>query len=580
MDVRYLDADDEITVAIGRLRGSEDRQVVLVLQPGSRVATSRINFRLLAREAASREVTLGIVSGEAGVRALAISAGLLAYSSVPEAEASLGGADASTSIRPVTDPTPWVPPAAGASGLSASTAARLAAGQAPAAGPTPVAASAAPSAGESSTRQRAAEPRLREAPRAAVLAPENDAREGAAPRPRRRLLALGLVALLVLLLATGGAAAYFLLPTARITLTPRSTIAGPVSFEVVADPDRRAADPATGVVPAEEIEIPLAVSDEFPATGREVVETRARGTVRFRSENTLNDVSIPAGTQVTTASGVAFETRQSATITKASFDAGPTTLNVPVQAVEAGPGGNVTAGAIVEVPADLASALVSATNPQATSGGARSETALVSRSDYDAALGTLTGRLDSALGEALAAPGATPAGLVLFPETAQSGPPEPDPARSALVGQVGETFTLTVRSTATATAVDEAQLEGLAIVRLREDVEEGHQLFEDSIQTTVGAGEVDGRRIRYTIEAQAEQWLPPDTGALVELVRGRTVAEARAALSAFGEVQITIWPEFIDRLPDDDRRIELRAAEPTRSGSSPNAGSRERARRG
>ena len=42
----YLDADDEITSAAARIRTADDARVGLVLPFGSRVATSRINFRL------------------------------------------------------------------------------------------------------------------------------------------------------------------------------------------------------------------------------------------------------------------------------------------------------------------------------------------------------------------------------------------------------------------------------------------------------------------------------------------------------------------------------------------------------
>ena len=47
----YLDVDDEITSAAARVRSSGGGRVAVVLPYGSRVATSRINFRLLARDA-------------------------------------------------------------------------------------------------------------------------------------------------------------------------------------------------------------------------------------------------------------------------------------------------------------------------------------------------------------------------------------------------------------------------------------------------------------------------------------------------------------------------------------------------
>ena len=74
--VIYLDVDDEITSAATRIRSADSPRVAVVLPYGSRVATSRINFRLLSRDALAHDKRLAIVSGDSGTRALAASAGL------------------------------------------------------------------------------------------------------------------------------------------------------------------------------------------------------------------------------------------------------------------------------------------------------------------------------------------------------------------------------------------------------------------------------------------------------------------------------------------------------------------------
>jgi hypothetical protein len=85
----YLDAEDEITSAASRIRAAADSRVGLVIPFGSRVATSRINFRLLAREAMSHGRRLDIVAPDASARALAASAGLPVFASVGEYEEAL-----------------------------------------------------------------------------------------------------------------------------------------------------------------------------------------------------------------------------------------------------------------------------------------------------------------------------------------------------------------------------------------------------------------------------------------------------------------------------------------------------------
>ena len=84
--ILYVDVDDEITSAAARIRRSEGSRVVLVLPYGSKVATSRINFRLLARDALIHEKRLSIVAPDGATRALAASAGLPVFASVAEYE--------------------------------------------------------------------------------------------------------------------------------------------------------------------------------------------------------------------------------------------------------------------------------------------------------------------------------------------------------------------------------------------------------------------------------------------------------------------------------------------------------------
>ena len=79
----YLEVDDEITSAAARIRDADGERLALVLPYGSRVATSRINFRLLSRDAMTHDKRLSIVAGDAATRALAASAGLPVFATLP-----------------------------------------------------------------------------------------------------------------------------------------------------------------------------------------------------------------------------------------------------------------------------------------------------------------------------------------------------------------------------------------------------------------------------------------------------------------------------------------------------------------
>jgi putative transcription antitermination factor YqgF len=542
--VIYLDVDDEITSAAARIRSVEESRVAVVLPYGSRVATSRINFRLLSRDALTHEKRLSIIAADAATRALAASAGLPVFASVAEYESSLGneGVGDESSRGGVA---PLAAATAGAAALGGATGVGAAPSGPAVSGPLTTAAAV----GRASDTIRADRPSGPVAPvdagswqpgpvaggAGAGVPPQ--AAEGVGGGGASRSTILVGVAILALAGLVAAVGAYLVLPSATIAVTPRPEAIGPVELTVVADPAAVAVDPVALVVPAQRVSIEVSAKDTFDATGKRVEETKASGVVRFENLDFLNDNTIQAGSLVGTDTGIRFRTNRTITVPRAdivglSLFPGRATVNVT--AVKAGVDGNVDPNTIVRVPAGEDPIALKVTNPAATSGGTHEEFPRITAHDVETATATLQAQLDAAFQAQMADPALAPAGTTLFPQTGVLGKPTPTPEPATLVGTEVATFELQLAATGTVVAVDTAAVEAVADAQLRASVDPGHELVPGSVHVEVGPGVAAGQTVRFPVTATAQQVAILDPEHLKTQVLGKSIDEAHAILEPYG----------------------------------------------
>jgi hypothetical protein len=593
----YLDVDDEITSAATRVRGVEGRRVALVLPYGSRVATSRINFRLLSRDALINEKQLAVVAGDSSTRALAASAGLPVFGSVGEYEASLAGIGEerpaeTTTVTPPADAAPPSKPArrrAKASSATSGTAtdadegahragvaggAAGAAGATGATGATGAPRTAGPAGRPADSEHGWIEPRPRPSARADHLAATR-------PGSRRgsRLPLVIVLAALALVVLVGGVGAYVVLPAATIVVTPRLEDITLPAETVVADPAATEPDAAGRVIPAELVLNDVIVSDTFPASGKRVEETAAKGVVRFSNLDFLRTNTVEAGSIVSTNAGVRFRTAATVTVPRADLvglTVFPGRVNVNVTAVEPGTAGNVEPNTIVVVPRGEDPQALKVVNPDVITGGTHEEFPEVVQEDVDAAVEALTARIAADTSTVAAAQAESPDRTV-FEETLTVGAPTPNVDPATFVGQEIESFELQMTARATILAVDPAPVAAIAETLIRGLVKPGHDLVADSIDVTVGSPVVTGQSVSFPVTARAQQVAILDADELRELVLGKPLDTARELLAPFGEVELTAWPDWVSSVPtladrvdvQIDRAVDVETPAPARSTSSP-----------
>ena len=532
MAIYYIDVDDEITAAAARIRDSSDTRIALVIQGGSRVATSRINFRLLAREARHHGRRLAIIATDPSARSLAQAAGLPLYATVAEYQKA----------------EPPQPVGGGAAGI----------------GSTWDALDELAETVDKGASGRAAR----------LAGAGGSTRGGGTPQPKVRTgrrfgLSRWLAAAVVAALVVGGFGAFLLLPNATVVLTLKEEPLGPLNLTVNVDPAVMASNDSTLTVPGVSKEFTGQAAGTFDATGQNVAETAAAGTVTFTSGNTGVAVTIPAGTQVETAAKVAFTTSAAVTVPKATLvglTVTPGTADVAVAAVKKGTSGNVAAGAIVNVPPWLATALVVAdqvTNKKATGGGTHTVTPFVQQSDIDAAEASLAGQIDSSVRAKMTEPEAVSAGLELFAKTAHMGDPTYDPDPATLLNQERASFDLAATGTATATAANLATVRSLAERKIRARVGDGHALVEGSVVVTLGSPAAVGAVISVPVVATGLQAATVDVDQLRAAIKGKTVEEAKSYLSKYGDAEVSISPFWVSTISGFDFRIDVRVIAPT-----------------
>lgn len=567
--VIYLDIDDEITSAAARIRSADGRRVAVVLPYGSRVATSRINFRLLARDAMTHEKRLSVIAGDAATRALAASAGLPIFASVSEYEASQeapaaarGGGEAVGLAASATVVTVPEPPAATQPGPS------TVAGSADDDGPSTATATSrtvpvrtAPVAA-SQEASRSAGPTVREGP-SGRSGPER-ARSERVQRPARGALSatpvlIG-VAVLALAVVVGAVAAFLLLPSATVAIVPRQETIGPVPFQVIASTTATEPDADAGIVPAATVAIEVQAANTFPATGKRVEEAPAVGVVRFDNLDPTTSNTIAKGAVVSTGSGVRFTTDAAVRIAAArlvGLQIVPASATVRVTAVDAGPEGNVEANTITTVPRGEEPLFLKVNNPDPTADGTRTEFIRVKQDDVDAAVLALTDQLSAAFADRLDDPDLSGDGATVFPDTAARGEPVFSVDLEALVGQEVETFDVSATLTGSVTAVDAAPVQLIAEARLASSVDDGYRLVDESSVITIDPAVVSGGTISFAVVVTARQVRELDPTAIEVEILGRPLAEARAILESYGQVDLVVWPDWVGTIPTMDSRVEV-----------------------
>ncbi|MEX2047895.1 MAG: baseplate J/gp47 family protein [Chloroflexota bacterium] len=388
---------------------------------------------------------------------------------------------------------------------------------------------------------------LTTARRAALARPIRVKREaGASPLRVLGILGSLLAAALVLMIVIG--------PTATVVVAPVSKPLGPFEFDLRAGPQ--------GEIPTAQTLVANALTQKYThrATGERLDPIKATGVARFTNRDT-REIRVLKGTVVRTRDNIRFQTMEEKVIPRTSLDVIPPfvkfgTVDIAVEALEAGPAGNVGANTITITDRDD----FAVSNPQPTGGGEVKKFAVITGSDY----GLAAGRADEELRKRATQQveewrKAAPSGQVIYgPVTKVTGVTSSD----GLVGTEppSGTFELTVTGAATGYSVADSEPRATTIAKLKEradpenDIDENVAVVDVIIEPTV---EENG--VRWRVRGSTSQFPLVHDAPLRAALAGREFIDAQDVVEDQGlELKrMVVWPGWWPRLPFFDSRLQI-----------------------
>ena len=508
--VVYLEADDEITSVVRRVRSADAERVIVVVPGRSRATSSAVALRLLARagEEVGREVA---VVGDALTRSLATEAELTAYATLDDARR------------------------------------------------------AEPAATSEATGVHHAAIHVVRGTDETVATPAIAAEEVTRPVPvtrppadpsRRRPIVVAAVAVLAVVLGLGLAGAA-VLPGATVTIDPVTEAVGLVAYVIEVDQPERLSGTAEATA-------------TVIATGEYDILEPATGTVVLFNWSAVEQ-AIAAGTLVA-AGDQAFETQDDVVVERGSLTPQGTIqagdAEVTVVASAPGPAGNVGAEAIDTVLSQEADARLQGfpenneprvLNLEPTAGGVDEAGVRLTRADVAAAVEALTANLrDQAANAVPERPD-----LIIV----QADLVEPSIEGADDLAGTRDQPEATIEGTLgwEAWTVDRASVTEAARSRLVDDgnvVPAGHALLPDSIEVTVEGATFEDEVLVIDVTVTGRSAAQIDTDQVIERIGGLTADEAEAALADLGSATVELWPDWVASVPGMAWRIEVRVAEP------------------
>lgn len=459
-DTIYVDAEDEITAIIEKVKMSPAKVVALVLPKRSATLQSVVNLKLLKRMAADAKKNLVLITSEANLLPLAGAVGLHVAKTLqskpaiplsPQMSDNAITIDDNTATTPIADET--LDPTATVGQL----------------------------AGQLATEETIEldNEATAEAPAKVVTGKVKLNKKLKVPDfDRFRLILFGGIALLLLLIV-GSYFATSVLPRAKITIkTDTSSIA--TDLKLTATTEAKTVDAEKGIVPGISKTLKKTDSEKVPATGQRDDGTKAKGTVTFSlNDCSLDQVTIPSGSTivagdfkfVTQADAVLKSVKIGSTCHNSDFpDFSKATVNV----LAASAGDKYNLGARAYSAPGFPNVSAAGSN---MTGGTSKITQVVAQQDIDTAKQKVLERINNAATAELKAQFTNDNALALVDTFASDNPIV---ASSPNVNDLASEVSVSVTATFTELGVKQDDLKQLIEADVKKHIDKSTQVIQDN----------------------------------------------------------------------------------------------------
>ena len=362
------------------------------------------------------------------------------------------------------------------------------------------------------------------------------------PKIHLNFSALALVSVLAFIVIIGGlGAAYWYLPKAEVVLfvTPKNL---EHQFELIAGGKD---------LPAEALEVPVSADKSIPATGSKLVGDRATGSVTIFN-NVPATRSIPAGTKITSPSGIKFVTDESVTVASGSGSSdnplpGKTTVKVTASSI--GTDSNLSAGTVFSV-STYPLYETSAKNDTALSGGTSRQAKVTSKDDVAKLRSDLTDALKNQAKDQLSQKASADQQLIAESISLQSTSED----FNHKVDEETDNVSLKLSATAHGLAVSKSDLQSIIDAQVNPQIPSGY-VFDTDVTQSMAVKKADKNTATFQVQVAAKLLPQVDAAQIAKDIAGKYPDRAKEylqSLPAVGQIDILISPRlpaFLATLP-------------------------------
>lgn len=539
----YIDAEDEITAIIDKVRAADGKIVALVLPKRSQALQSIVNLKLLKRTASEAKKNLVLITSDQNLMPIAGAVGMHVAKtpqSKPEIPAAPARAEESKAVETIdtapgsnTESTPDLAAPIGV--LAGDETIELDNDELP------------------DPKTDTAKSKSKKAFNKRLKVPNFN---------KFRLLLVGGIALVILLIV-GGVFAFVVLPKAEITIRTDTTNVS-TDLRLVARTDVTELDRENNVIPAVKKELKKTENTKAPATGQKNVGDKAKGTVEIyncNKEDKLSDTvrTVPAGA-ILSSNGVNFVLGEDVEVEPSSFAGNNCLRNKPsddatVTAVNPGDQANLSARtyAVGGFPSMDAEG-------SAMSGGTSKIVQVVSQTDIDTAKQRLLEKLNAEAGDELKTLLQADGFLALEDSYGAS---EPAVATTPNLNDEAAEVTVSITITYTELGIKKDDLKTLVEESVKEQIDTSKQTIRDdgvdkatlrilektsADQVTVGVETISIAGPQLDAEGIRQEIAGKKKGATV------TAIESRPGIQ---EVEVNYSPFWVHSTPKRIQRINI-----------------------